>query len=290
MRDYLCDFLVMFGYPEESQLALREAYERISDNEQASELYLELLNAYAEDKNCDYDLLVKKMDEISKMIDVHIYTGRLVMYIGLSKQLKEYYREAGIDESVWRGSMMDLKYKLLECKEVYNLWGVFTTWFDGFFHMTRFALGRLQFDMATFGRYYNKNDVVLTPESHVLGVHIPRTMTKLDRQSVKQSYARASEFFRDWVGDNKTVFICGSWLLHPWMQEVLPESSAIIRFQKKFRLYWVEQNVAAAVGWIFPNCKDKDISQYPTDTSLRRAALQRIREGGTIGIARGVRL
>ena len=123
----------------------------------------------------------------------------------------------------------------------------------------------------------------------VLSVHIPRYLP-LDEEACEKSYAWAKNFFREIFGIKTCVFICGSWLLHPWMQEVLPESSAIIRFQKKFKLYWVEQNVAAAVGWIFPNCKDKDISQYPTDTSLRRAALQRIREGGTIGIARGVRL
>ena len=289
MRDYLCDFLVMFGYPEESQLALREAYEWMNKNEQASELYLELLNAYAENKNCDYDMLVKKMDEISKMINVHIYTGRLVLYIGLSKQLKEYYREAGIDESVWRSSMMDLKYKLMECKEVYNLWGVFTTWFDGFFRMTRFALGRLQFDMATFGRYYNKNGVNLTPESHVLGVHIPRTMTKLDRQSVKQSYARASEFFRDWVGDNKTVFVCGSWLLFPRHRELLSAESNILAFMNDFDVIdsGLYENYHE-IWRLFDRNYTPELDKLPQDSTLRRTYVDLIRSGEKTGWGFGV--
>ena len=233
--------------------------------------------------------LVKKMDEISKMIDVHIYTGRLVLYIGMSKQLKEYYREAGIDESVWRSSMMDLKYKLLECKEVYNLWGVFTTWFDGFFRMTRFALGRLQFDMATFGRYYNKNGVNLTPESHVLGVHIPRTMTKLDRQSVKQSYARASEFFRDWVGDNKTVFICGSWLLFPRHRELLSAESNILAFMNDFDVIdsGLYENYHE-IWRLFDRNYTPELDKLPQDSTLRRTYVDLIRSGEKTGWGFGV--
>lgn len=289
MRDYLCDFLVMFDYPEKSQLALREAYEWISRDEEASEIYHELMNVYAENKNCDYELLVKKMDEISKLINIHCYTGRLVLYIGLSKQLKEYYRDAGIDESVWRNSMQDLKYKLMECKEVYDIWGTFTTWFDGFFRMTRFALGRLQFDMAAFGRYYNHNGVILTPDSHVLGVHIPRTMTRLDRQSVKQSYARASEFFKAWIGDGPTVFMCDSWLLFPRHRELLPRESNILAFMNDYDVIdsGLYENYHE-IWRLFDRNYTPELEKLPQNSTLRRKYIELIRSGEKTGWGFGV--
>ena len=168
-------------------------------------------------------------------------------------------------------------------QNVYRRWQRYAL--DG----TLFRLGRLEFQLVDIDYDIDVEGLRVPAGTTVLSVHIPRYLP-LDEGACEKSYTWAREFFREIYGMEKCVFICGSWLLHPWMQEVLPESSAIIRFQKKFKLYWVEQNVAAAVGWIFPNCKDKDISQYPTDTSLRRAAVQRIREGGTIGVAHGVRL
>ena len=289
MRDYFCDFLVMFNYPEKSQLALREAYEWISYNDQATEMFRDLMNVYEENKNCDYEMLVKKMDEISKLIGIHKYTGWLVLYIGMSRQLKEYYREAGIDESVWRNSMMDLKYKLMECKEVYDIWGTFTNWFSGFFRMTRFALGRLQFDMTTFGRYYNKNGVALTPESRALGVHIPRTMTKLDRQSVRQSYARASEFFRDWLGDGHTVFICGSWLLFPRHRELLSTESNILAFMNEFDV--IDSGLYEdyhEIWRLFDRNYTPQLDLLPQDSTLRRKYVDLMRKGEKTGWGFGV--
>ena len=289
MRDYLCDFLVMFEFPEDSQLALREAYEWISDNDQTSQMYHELMDTYAQNKDCDYDALVRKMKDISDLLGLHEYTGRMILYIGLSKQLKEYYREAGIDESVWRNSMMDLKYKLLECKSVYNIWGTFTTWFDGFFRMTRFALGRLQFDMATFDRHYRKHGVDLKPGDKVLGVHIPRTLTKLDNYSVKQSYAKAHAFFREWLGDSPTVFVCGSWLLFPRHRELLTSESNILTFMNDFDIIDSGFYDNYHEIWRLFDCNyNPDLDKLPQDSTLRCRYVELMRRREKTGWGFGV--
>ena len=185
--------------------------------------------------------------------------------------------------------MMDLKYKLMECKEVYDIWGTFTNWFSGFFRMTRFALGRLQFDMTTFGRYYNKNGVALTPESRALGVHIPRTMTKLDRQSVRQSYARASEFFKDWLGDGHTVFICGSWLLFPRHRELLSTESNILAFMNDFDV--IDSGLYEdyhEIWRLFDRNYTPQLDLLPQDSTLRRKYVDLMRKGEKTGWGFGV--
>ena len=45
-------------------------------------------------------------------------------------------------------SLFDLKWKAMECRKVYGVWGNFTQdWFAGFLRMERFTLGRLQFEI-----------------------------------------------------------------------------------------------------------------------------------------------
>lgn len=217
----------------------------------------------------------------------------LYSFLRLSERTWAYYQQKGIGEDVFYESMYSMTVCCQVCYERLGIYGidqnVYRRWQRYVLDGTLFRLGRLEFQLVDIDCDIDVEGLRIPAGTTVLSVHIPRYLP-LDEGECEKSYAWAREFFREVYGMEKCVFICGSWLLHPWMQEVLPESSAIIRFQKKFKLYRVEQNVASAVSWIFPNCKDKDISQYPTDTSLRRAAVQRIREGGTIGIARGVRL
>ena len=217
----------------------------------------------------------------------------LYSFLRLSERTWKLYQEKGIGEDVFYESFYSMTVCCQVCYERIGIYGIdqvtYRKWQRYVLDGTLFRLGRLEFQLVDIDCDIDVEGLRIPAGTTVLSVHIPRYLP-LDEGECEKSYAWAREFFREVYGMEKCVFICGSWLLHPWMQEVLPESSAIIRFQKKFKLYRVEQNVASAVGWIFPNCKDKDISQYPTDTSLRRAAVQRIREGGTIGIARGVRL
>ena len=55
--------------------------------------------------------------------------------------------------------------------------------------------------------------MVLTPSTKVINVHIPRTLTPLDKESREDSYRRAAEFFKGELGGAPTVFVCHSWLL-----------------------------------------------------------------------------
>ena len=217
----------------------------------------------------------------------------LYVYLRLSERTWERYQPRRIGEDVFYETMFSMTVCTQVCYENTGIYGidqnVYRRWQRYVLDGTLFRLGRLEFQLKELDYDVEVEGERIPAGTTLLSVHIPRYLP-LDEGECEKSYAWARAFFREHYGMEKCVFICGSWLLHPWMQEVLPESSAIIRFQKKFHIYRVEQNVASAVNWIFPRCGDKDISQYPADTSLRRAAIQRIREGGTIGVAFGIRL
>ena len=52
---------------------------------------------------------------------------------------------------VFDKSLEDMKWKMLECYEIHGVYGNFVGhWYDGFFNLTRFGLGRLQFELRPF--------------------------------------------------------------------------------------------------------------------------------------------
>ena len=289
MEEYLRNFLEMFDYPEASRPVLCDAYTRICNDARWGERYQDLMRRYAGNKDCDYKLLAEDMAEISQAAGIHRYTGQLLMYICLSRQLREFYREAWIAESVWLDSMMDLKYKLLECKAVYGIWGTFTNWFDKFFTLNRFAMGRLQYEMSTLNRDYSKHGVTLNPQSKVLGVHIPRTLTRLDRQSVEASFAQADRFFRDWFAGEPTVFACGSWLLFPRHRQMLPPESNIVGFMDRFDIIDHGFSKDYSEVWRLFDCLyTPELDKMPQDSTLRRAYVDLMRRGEKTGWGFGV--
>ena len=70
--------------------------------------------------------------------------------------------------------MMDLHYKLDECSLVYGTVGTFVApWFSGFFNMTRFGLGRLQFEITNTKEEYIVGGVCIPAESPAINIPLP---------------------------------------------------------------------------------------------------------------------
>lgn len=217
----------------------------------------------------------------------------LYSFLRLSERTWKLYQEKGIGEDVFYESFYSMTVCCQVCYERRGIYGIdqktYRNWQRYVLDGTLFRLGRLEFQLKTLDMDVEIDGIVVPAGQTLLGVHIPRYLP-LNPEDCEASYAWARRFFREHYGMEQCVFICGSWLLHPWMQEVLPETSAIVRFQKTFQLLQVNQNVASAVAWIFPGYENKDISEFPTDTSLRRAAIRQIQENKPIGTALGVRL
>lgn len=85
----------------------------------------------------------------------------------------------------------------------------------GFFEMTRFALGRLQFELMDFPESYEKTGHV-RPEgmTKVINMHIP-SCGPLKKEGCEASFRQAAAFFADAFPGEKIAFFCESWLLYP---------------------------------------------------------------------------
>lgn len=223
-------------------------------------------------------------------VGAEVYTGNLVAFICLSKILRVFYLQNGLSEQLWQTSMQDLKWKMVECKKVYNIWGTFVPeWFEGFFRMERFGFFKLQFEIKSLNCHYKEAGIILTPESQVINVHIPRTGTKLEQECVQGAYRTAADSFKKRYGLKNIAFVCESWLLYPPNKEVLSPDSNLYAFISAFEiLEWGEYKDYSEVWRLFDMNYDGDITKLPQDTSLRRAYAEWIRQGKKTGWGYGI--
>ena len=287
MREYLAGFMCECEYPTDAIGDLLFAFDKISEH--CPEEMGALISDYEQSYDIDYTSALEKMRKICARSGVHEHTGELLLFLCYTRALRRYYSEAGIDDSIFLASMLDLRYKLDECRCVYGINGSFVAkWFTGFFKLERFALGRLQYEIIPFGAEYEKDGIKLTPDSRVLNVHIPRTGRSLDEASLVQSYRLAKEFYRDELGED-IAFVCNSWLLFPRHLEMLSERSNIRRFISDYEIISSGEYASYGEVWrLFDVMYNGNADDLPADTSLRRAYVDLIRRGERTGWGRGI--
>lgn len=293
MREYLAWFFKNFEYGEADTAFLLDAYDRVHESPEAAELFDSAIATYQGNIDCDYNALNAQTKKAARLSGVHNHTADLLLYVCLSEHLRKLYAARGIDDAIWHDSMLDLKYKLEECKLVRGIPGMFVAfWMPGWFKMTRFALGRLQFEIVDFGREYQKDGIVLGKESKVLNMHIPRSGQPLSKALYEDSFVRAKAFFADQLPadqcpNGKVPFVCHSWLLYPRMIEFVSERSNVLRFMQEFDILSWDDSDGESL-WCLFDTAERNPNRLPTDTTLRRAFVERLKAGGRVGWGYGI--
>ena len=201
-----------------------------------------------------------------------------------------FYAREGISDEIYWDTMDDLRCKLLECKEVEGVWGIFVApWYSGFLAMTRFALGRMQFELTTFGHgTYEKNGFTVNNNDIVINMHIPSSGKPFDTEARLDAYRRAYKFFHK-DSSKPAVFVCSSWLLYARHPEFLPEGSNILSFMKDFDIIKSEDSDHFGNDWrVFGGKTDCKPEELPRNTSLQRAYADRLMRGEPTGSGFGV--
>ncbi len=288
-RDYLILTMQNYDYPEAARATFMDAYDRICGETEYKERFEALLQQYAENADCDYEAILEDITALSEKADVHPYTGTLVLYLCMSRHMKEHYLRRGYTVTMWEDMMQDFWCKIKECKSVHNIWGIFALkWFFNAFSMKRFAFCRLQFELGGLGLPYEDHGILLTPESKIVHVHIPGG-SPLDVESKDKSYRLAAEFYKDEFQGGPVIFTCNSWLLYPRNREILKPTSNIIAFMNDYHeMYSTLYSDYSSVWRIFGMQYDGDVDKLPVNNSLQRAYADWIRKGEPIGSARGV--
>jgi hypothetical protein len=81
-------------------------------------------------------------------------------------------------------------------------------------------------------------------------------------------------------------FTCESWLMDPQLADYLPETSNIVRFQRRFEILPLTPAVERRArgdgdiaGYVFGGARD-NLDDYPQETTLQRAYVAHRRSGG----------
>ncbi len=147
--------------------------------------------------------------------------------------VRRYHADHDVSEEISWATLKSLGESLSGERELTGASGLGASWgLPRNFGGTSYRLGRLWFDRARPQSDPSDNPVVVPGQSG-LNTHIPRD-GPLDPDSCDESFTRAREFFPSRFPEQIAAFSCHSWLMDDQLVSVLPESSNIIRFQRRF--------------------------------------------------------
>ncbi|MBQ3049582.1 MAG: DUF5596 domain-containing protein [Oscillospiraceae bacterium] len=279
------------AFPKEAAEELSRCFGVISEN--YSEQFLSAVEKVKAD-SFDTENTAEAVAQLAEISGIHIHTVWLLVIIQCAKTVREEYSSRGIDEQIYWDTMTDLRYKLMECKDVHGVWGnASPNWFKTFFTCDIFKLGRLEFQNCPyyFDVPYTFGDIKLFKgcDLPVKAIHIPAAPESFGHEARMDAYRKAYEFFRPQLNGAPLVCTCSSWLLYPEYKKILPSTSNIVSFMEDFDIIDINPQEKFLDAWrIFGADHGKPTEELPEKTSMQRIFKQHLLNGGKIGRACGV--
>lgn len=284
MIHYIKQFLKECDFPLTSiDFLIQESKKFLTQDEFIQSTMLEYQKDY---KKFDYTTTHKKLHAIFKNLLIDERTGYLLFYIILTQELAKLYKQHSIATEIFKNTIVDLKYKAIECKKTYGIWGLSrVSWYERIFNLNLFALGRLQFHIIELGHDFNKNGLHLCKTDLVINIHIPSS-GKLIKEDCIHAFKKAKIFFAHTLKKDTLVFVCNSWLLFPRQREFLNEKSNILMFMDFFDIYDYTEEEEFSDAWrIFDKPFTKDIEPK---TPLQKDYYNFLIKGNKAGTGRGL--
>ena len=224
----------------------------------------------------------------------------LILIISLYSHAKKVYESNGWPPDIMRQTLMDIalwaKYHR-DNSGYYGLDWERVDWLSNHITGNLLQFGRLQCNLkhkfkANFKVYKNTKtkeirlcepdsipgwQVVLSPGDDTINLHIPATGS-LDIEQCKISLEKMKIFYRKYLPDYKyKAFICYSWLLDSQLEEILPPTSNILKFQKLGCLFDMPDIPSDAIWRVFG---EKGIERRTHMNSFQKAMCQFVDSGG----------
>ena len=289
--DWLDWVLNAFDFPTQSKIDLTDCYKKIKENEHSFSLFVNTIDEYNKDYKTDFTNMCEQIKIVAEYSNTNEFTAYSLFLICILKPLKDLYEKNNYLITMWEEIVLDVKYKLLECFDVYGVYGTFVVpWFERFFDFTRFCFGRLQMETVELDGDYSVDGVELKKGDTVLSVHIPKTGQPLDQKAVEDSYKKASEFYKVFFLNGYTVFTCKTYLMHSSTISLLNENSNIYKFVNNYKIVYYKEYKDYSELWRLYDCEvvGKNLNTLPTNTSLRRNFIEYMKTGKKIGYGHGI--
>ncbi len=208
----------------------------------------------------------------------------LYLFARFAVDAYEEYRIRGIEDNIYFDTFTDIRIWSETCYRDYGEYGLEEyNWLQEHVRLQLFRLGRLQFQpMAFNGENLKAGQCLVEKNQLVLNVHIPEG-EPLTPDAVSHSFLLARKFFRG----IPSVYICSSWLLYPGLDQVLKAESNILKFQRLFYIYEVNEASREAEQRIFHRLETNP-NDYGEETSLQRAAKALLLSGRKLGSGSGI--
>lgn len=290
-REFITEFCRELDFPAEAEKALLKAADAVLANQNASDVLHSELARYQNDETRDLGRGFKAVQAAAEPLPVETGTVELLYYILAAEHLKELYAKAGYSDEMYLDAMADLRCKLFECYNVKGFWGSFVNnWYDWFFSLDRFALGRLQYERCTMPPCISPDGkICFKGNEKAINIHIP-SRGPLDPEDVLDSFNKAAAFYADEFPGDYVLLRCRSWLLFPGHEVMLPESSRIRQFSEMFTHLYTDIDKTKHDMWhIFGSADIDDPATLPRDSGLRRAYADWLADGKPVGSAMGIR-
>lgn len=280
---YVVDFMKLREFDSEAIEALSGDIEKIYSDNKAKGFFEECIATYESDINTDYRQMLDKADRAGESAGVHEYSAELLLLICLTKPLRTEYAKRGLPDELWFDTTCSLKWSAMECKLVKGMYGSFVAdWLTGFFNMTRFELGRLQFEIDHLKFDHVVRGKLIKAGELAIAIHIPRNNRPLTPENRMDSYRRAVALFKDMFDGKPVLFSCYSWLLSEEIRPMLKEGSNLQIFYDDFDLVRFDRHEKGEYpdAWrLFGMDCTENVDDYPEDTSLRKAYKSYIKSG-----------
>lgn len=283
------EFLTKYGFPKSAADFLSDAYDKLSCSK-SFEAFHALISQYETEAAIDFDCVSRILAEIGKQTGIHPYTLTTLWLISMTPHLKKLYSEHGYSMDIYDRSVLDIRWKVMECYNVYGIYGTFVGhWTADFFRLKRFGIGRLEFNLKAFdfdgliGEYHFKAG------DQYVQVHIPSAGPLIHDECIA-AYAAAADFFKDHFSDSSVLFGCKSWLLSPNLQSILSPDSHILQFASDWTIVRNIRDPQNKNLWRIFGCKElpPDVNLLPQETSLQHTLVEWLKSGGTIDNSFGV--
>ena len=212
------------------------------------------------------------LSDIARQTGQSPYTLALMYLTAHLPALREKYLEKGIDEAFFLDAARDLKSKTQECLERHGVYGTANfVWHIPFYHLLRFALGRLQYEDRIYpGPDHACAGFTIREGDKILGMHIP-SGSPLDRARRMDSYKKAFAFYHC-TPERPLIVHCNSWLLNPDHRQMLPAGSNIVDFMDDFDPVGELERDNFPDAWrVFGKAAEQPFEAWPTDNTLRKA-------------------
>lgn len=215
-------------------------------------------------------------EESMKELAIHLYAATI--------SWKHIYQPMQIPHEIYLATMRAFTRFLKETKQVGNQ-DVFDRGFWTWRYLCglEFRIDQLEFEMIAAD---HKSKAPQLEGQTYLSLHIPSD-AKLVHEQVQENYQSARMFFETYFPAYASApIVTDTWLLSPKLKEWLPATSNLVLFGNDYELLLTEPEKNDSVLWLF-NTISNDVSKYPENTTLQKAAKAWLLAGNAIGSAVG---